>query len=125
MSILTTFAVCYVLCLSLLALVANVHIRLIKPVLDGEQGDTILQVLFGYSKIDVFQCQRCACDHKQLILKPLKNACDEYKWFSMCPFTDQPILVCTSSDQLELINKRKLQKAISEELRLGSENEKG
>lgn len=38
-------------------------------------------------------CARCGMEHKNLKFERLSNPADEWKWWSICPNTGQPILL--------------------------------
>ena len=42
----------------------------------------------------VWGCQRCGRDHEDLEFEELKNPADEWKFWAMCPLTNQPVLLC-------------------------------
>jgi len=44
-------------------------------------------------------CQRCGGTHTDLVFLPLANAIDEWRWWSLCPATGQPVLASTPEDR--------------------------
>lgn len=50
-------------------------------------------------KSNVNCCQRCGKDHSQLEFLPLNNAIDEWNWWTICPETKQPILLCVTETE--------------------------
>lgn len=47
----------------------------------------------GQMPVDISNCARCGEDHEQMIFSLLANASDEWKYFGMCPVTDQPVML--------------------------------
>lgn len=50
-------------------------------------------MLDGHMTVTIWNCARCNKDHNDLDFVPLLNATDEWKWFAICPITEQPILL--------------------------------
>lgn len=43
--------------------------------------------------VDITKCVRCGKDHKRLVFKTFKTITTEYKFWAMCPNTQEPILM--------------------------------
>jgi len=41
---------------------------------------------------DLSDCARCGGIHDNLEFKPLQNPADDWRFWAMCPETDQPVL---------------------------------
>lgn len=48
--------------------------------------------------VTVRSCARCGQDHEDLPFRVLHNASDEWRWWSMCPTKQQPILIKVAND---------------------------
>lgn len=51
-------------------------------------NDSIVQLV-----VDIKQCQRCEEDHDDLVFKLLSNPVDDWNSWSICPKTQQPVLL--------------------------------
>lgn len=60
--------------------------------------------------VDVNKCQRCGKDHSQLLFYPLANPADLYKWWSICPVTQQPLMVKVTEQDPDWHRKEPLQR---------------
>ena len=63
--------------------------------------------------IDIRRCSRCGLNHSRLEVHDLSNPADEFKQWTTCPVTNQPILIRECSDD-EVQNLGKIAKKYKE-----------
>lgn len=53
-------------------------------------------------RVNVNQCQRCGNDHPAMVFWELTNPADNYKYWALCPVTDEPVMLAVYPDRPEV-----------------------
>lgn len=50
-------------------------------------------------RVDIKKCQRCGKNHDALVFWELTNPADNYKYWALCPATDEPVMLAVFPDR--------------------------
>lgn len=56
---------------------------------------------------DINRCQRCGCNHKNMVFRLLTNPADEYQFWGMCDFMAEPLLLKVIGGPIQKDNQEK------------------